>query len=67
MDTSNKSAPPSLTVLLSLTPLNDLGQWLESEVDMSEFQIERAEGAVFVVQPTLVKENLLHVVVPLME
>ncbi|MGP0594863.1 hypothetical protein ACTRXD_20295 [Nitrospira sp. T9] len=66
-DNSNKSVAPSLTVLLSLMPLNDLGQWLESKVDMSEFQVERVEGAVFVVQPTLGKENPLHVVVSLMK
>ena len=66
-DNSNKSVAPSLTILLSLMPLNDLGQWLESKVDMSEFQVDRVEGAVFVVQPTLVKENPLHVVVSLMK
>lgn len=64
---SKKSVAPSLTVLLSPMPRNDLSQWLESEVNMSEFQIERAEGAVFVVQSTFVKEKPLHVVITLME
>lgn len=64
-DNSNKSSAPSLTVLLSPMLLDDLSQWLEREIDMSEYQIERVEGAVFVVQPARVKENPLHVVVSL--
>ena len=51
-DTSGQLVVPSLTVLLSPAPLENLGQWLESEVDMSEFKFERAEGAVFVVGQT---------------
>ena len=51
----------SLTVLLSPQPLDDLGQWLGSKVDMSEFQIERAEGAVFVVKIEPGKETPLLV------
>ncbi len=66
-DNSNKLGVPTLTVFLSPTPLNDLGQWVESEVDITEFQIERAEGAVFVVQLTLEKGDPLHVVIPKVE
>jgi hypothetical protein len=57
----------SLRVLLSAHSIDDLGQWVGSEVDMSEFQIERAEGAVFVVKiepgretPLLVNISLSH-------
>ena len=64
-DNSNKSVAPSLTVLLSPKQLNDLSQWLESEVDMSEFQIERAEGAVFVVQSGSMENGLVKIDVPL--
>ncbi|MDT3778606.1 hypothetical protein PJI16_13650 [Nitrospira sp. MA-1] len=56
-DNSSKSIAPSLTVLLSSTPLNDLSQWLESEVDMSDFQIERTGGAVFVVERNYSKDK----------
>ncbi len=51
-DTSGQLVVTSLTVLLSPAPLENLGQWLGSEVDMSEFKFERAEGAVFVVGQT---------------
>jgi len=51
----------SLTVLLSPHALDDLGQWLGSEVDMSEFQIERIDGAVFVVRIGPGKETPLLV------
>jgi hypothetical protein len=64
MPTSGQPVVPSLTVLLSPAPPENLSQWLGREVDMSEFQIERAEGAVFVVQPTLEKGNPLHLVIP---
>ncbi|WNM58288.1 hypothetical protein [Candidatus Nitrospira allomarina] len=56
-DNSNKSVAPSLTILLSPMPLSDLSQWLESEVNMSEFQIERAEDAVFVVERNYSKDK----------
>jgi len=36
-------------VLLSSTPLTDLGKWLGSNVDMQAPQIERIEGGVSVV------------------
>ena len=39
----------SLTVLLAQNPIDDLGQWLGSEVDVPKLKFERAEGAVFVV------------------
>lgn len=45
-----KPVVSSLTVLLSTHPLDDLGQWLGREIDMSEFQIEHADGAVIVVE-----------------
>jgi hypothetical protein len=64
MPTSGQPVVPSLTLLLSPAPPENLSQWLGREVDMSEFQIERAEGAVFVVQPTLEKGNPLHLVIP---
>ncbi len=56
-----------ITVLLSSNPLDDLSQWLGSEVGTDGILIERIDGAVFVVQPTLVKENPLCVEIPLVE
>lgn len=61
MDNSNKSVAPSLTVLLSPMLLDDLSQWLEREIDMSEYQIERVEGAVFVVEPSQRKERIIQI------
>jgi hypothetical protein len=40
----------SITLLLSPTPLNDLGQWLGSNVAADGLLIERTDGVVFVVQ-----------------
>lgn len=62
-----KPVVPSVSVLLSPGPLDDLGQWVRSEGEMSEFKMERADGAVFVVQPTLIEENPLQVRIPLVE
>jgi hypothetical protein len=62
-----KPVVSSLTVLLSPQPLDDLGQWLGSEVDMSKFQIERTDGAVFVVQSESKGKDPLRVDVPLAE
>jgi hypothetical protein len=49
----------SLTVLLSPEPLNDLGQWLGSEVATDGLLLERTDGAVFVVQIEPGKETPL--------
>jgi hypothetical protein len=40
----------SITLLLSPNPLDDLGQWLGSNVAADGLLIERTDGAVFVVQ-----------------
>jgi hypothetical protein len=60
-----KPVVPSLTVLLSTHLLDDLGQWLGNQVDMSEFKIERVEGAVFVVEPTPISGEIVQVQIPL--
>jgi hypothetical protein len=62
---SNKSVAPSLTVLLSPMPLSDLSQWLESEVNMSEFQIERVEGAAFVVELSQMRKEIFQIEISL--
>lgn len=61
---SGKTVASHLVVLLSPTPLNDLGQWLGSEVDMTELLIEREAGAVFVVESGSMENGLLRVNVP---
>jgi hypothetical protein len=62
-----KPVVSSITVLLSPEPLDDLGQWLGIEVDVSKLLIEQAEGAVFVVQSGSMGKDPLRVDVPLAE
>jgi hypothetical protein len=51
-NTLGKPVVSSIKVLLSYAPLTDLGKWLGDKDDMSEVLIERAKGAVFVVDTT---------------
>ena len=64
-DNSNKSSAPSLTVLLSPMLLDDLSQWLERETDMSEYQLERVEGAVFVVELSQMRKEIFQIEISL--
>ena len=57
----------SITVLLSPTPLENFGQWLGGNVNLSELQIERTDDSVYVVRPGAVSEALLRVVITLEE
>ena len=60
-----KPVVPFITVLLSSQLLSDLGKWLGKNVGIPVPQIERAESAVFVVQPTSINENPLRLEIPL--
>ena len=62
-----KPVVTAITVLVSPTLLDDLGQWLGNKADISEVLIERDESAVFVIQPALVKENPLYVGISLVK
>ncbi|MBA3611912.1 MAG: hypothetical protein H0W49_03160 [Nitrospirales bacterium] len=64
---SGKTVASHLVVLLSPTPLNDLGQWLGSEVDMTELLIEREAGAVFAIDPETDKKVPLRVLISLLK
>jgi hypothetical protein len=44
-----KPVVSSITVLLSYTPLTDLGKWLGGKDDITEDLVERVRGAVFFV------------------
>ena len=57
-NTLGKPVVSSITVLLSSTPLTDLGQLLGGNDGMSEVQIAREEGKVFVVETTVEPANL---------
>jgi hypothetical protein len=60
-NTLEKPVVSSITVLLSSTPLMDLGQSLGGNNDMSEVQIARGKGEVFVVETTAEPESLFKV------
>jgi hypothetical protein len=64
---SGKTVASHLVVLLSPTPLNDLGQWLGSEVEMTELLMEREAGAVFAVDPEADKKVPLRVLISLLK
>ena len=57
----------SITVLLSPSPLENLGPWLGGNGAMSELQIERTDDSVYVVRPGAVSEAPLRVVITLEE
>ena len=48
-NTIGKPVVSSITVLLSSTPLTDLGKWLGNQVDIPDPQIVRENGSVFVI------------------
>ncbi|GJL69572.1 MAG: hypothetical protein NPIRA06_22070 [Nitrospirales bacterium] len=64
---SGKTVASQLVVLVSPTPLNDLGQWLGSEVDRTGLLIEREAGAVFAIDPETDKEVPLRVLISLLK
>ncbi|WP_342349734.1 hypothetical protein [uncultured Nitrospira sp.] len=66
-NSSGKTDASHLVVLVSPTPFNDLVQWLESEVDMTELLIEREAGAVFAIDPEMDEEAPLRVLIPLLK
>ena len=47
----------SVTVLLSPTPLENLGKWLSEQVNMAQFQIEHTDDSVYVVRPGVAPET----------
>jgi hypothetical protein len=62
-----KPVVSSLTVLLSSSPLVDLGRRLGNNVDMSKLQIEGADGTIFVVAKTPESVEPLRADIPLEE
>jgi len=63
-NTLGKPVVSSITVLLSSTPLTDLGKWLGSNLDMPEMQIERVDSVVFMIQLTSINDNPLRLKIP---
>lgn len=59
-----KPVVSSITILLSPNLLNDLGQWLGSDVDETGLVIERTDGGVFVVEPTSNLEQPIRLEIP---
>jgi hypothetical protein len=66
-NTMGKLVISSITVLLSPSPLENLGPWLGGNGAMSELQIERTDDSVYVVRPGAVSEAPLRVVITLEE
>lgn len=60
-NTLGKLVISSFTVLLSPTPLENLGPWLVGNGNVSELQIERTDDSVYVVRPGLASESPLRV------
>ena len=66
-NTLGKLVVPSVRIVFSAEPLDDISQWLGPNVEMSDLEIEHEERAVYVVQSSSVSNPPLQVEVPLSE